>query len=48
MDLFGPTRVARLDGMYYAYVLVDDYSKFTWICFLIHKNYAFKNFAKRV
>ena len=51
MDLFGPTRVASLGGMHYAYVLVDDYSRFTWVCFLAHKNDAFKafeNFAKRV
>ena len=51
MDLFGPTRVASLGGMYYAYVLVDDYSKYTQVCFLAHTNdafKAFKNFAKRV
>ena len=51
MDLFGPTRVASLGGMHYAYVLVDDYSKFTWVSFLAHKNDAFKdfeNFTKRV
>ena len=51
MDLFGPTRVASLGGMHYAYVLVDDYSRFTWVCFLVHKNDAFKafeNFVKRV
>ena len=51
MDLFGPTRVASLGGMHYAYVLVDDYSRFTWVCFLAHKNDAFKafeNFEKRV
>ena len=51
MDLFSPTRVASLGGMHYAYVLVDDYSRFTWVCFLAHKNDAFKafeNFAKRV
>ena len=51
MDLFGPTRVASLGGMHYAYVLVDDYSRYTWVCFLAHKNDAFKafeNFAKRV
>ena len=29
MDLFGPTRVASLGGMHYAFILVDDFSKFT-------------------
>ena len=51
MDLFIPTTVASLGGMHYAYVLVDDYSRFTWVCFLAHKNDAFKafeNFSKRV
>ena len=51
MDLFGPTRVASLGGIHYAYVLVDDYSKYTWEYFLAHKNdafKAFKNFSKRV
>ena len=51
MDLFGPTRVASFGGMHYAYVLVDDYSRYTWVCFLAHKNDAFKafeSFSKRV
>ena len=51
IDLFRPPRVASLDGMHYAYILVDDYSRYTWVCFLAHKNDAFKefeNFAKRV
>ena len=37
--------------MHYAYILVDDYSRFTWVCALTHKNDAFKafeNFSKRV
>ena len=51
MDLFRPTRVASLSEMHYAYVLVDDYFRYTWVCFLAHKNDAFKafeNFTKRV
>ena len=51
MDLFGPTRVVSLGGMHYAYVLVDNYSRYTWVYFLAHKNdtfEAFKKFAKRV
>ena len=51
MDLFGPTRVASLGGMHYAYVLIDDYSRYTWVYFLAHKNDAFKafeNFIKRI
>ena len=51
MDLFRPTRVAGLGGMYYAFVLIDDYSRFTQVCFLARKNNAFnafKSFTKRV
>ena len=51
MNLFGPTRVASLGRMHYAYILVNDYSRYTWVYFLAHKNDAFKafeNFAKRV
>ena len=51
LNLFGPTRVASPSGMYYTYVLVDDYSRYTWVCFLTHKNDVFKAFeifAKRV
>ena len=44
MDLFGSTRVDCLSGMHYAYVLVNDYSRYTWVCFLAHKNDAFKAF----
>ena len=33
MDLIGPTGVASLSGIHYAYVFADDYSRFTWVCF---------------
>ena len=51
MDLFRLTRVASLGGIHYAYVLVDDHSRFTRVYFLAYKNNAFKyfeNFIKRV
>jgi len=44
MDLFGPTRTTSLSGKRYGYVLVDDYSRFTWVFFLSHKNEAFHEF----
>ena len=51
MNLFGPTRVASLGRIHYALILVDDYSRFTRVCFLVDKNddfKAFQNFTKRV
>nr|XP_004490113.1 uncharacterized protein LOC101514411 [Cicer arietinum] len=37
MDLFGPSQVRSFGGNLYGYVLVDDYSRFTWTFFLAHK-----------
>ena len=44
MDLFGPTRSMSLSGKRYGYVLVDDFSRFTWVFFLTHKYEAFSEF----
>ena len=46
MDLFGPSRTTSLGGKNYAFVIVDDYSRFTWTFFLAHKNDTFKLFSK--
>lgn len=46
MDLFGPNRVASLGGKLYAFVIVDDFSRFTWVLFLTHKNEAHIAFVK--
>jgi len=34
MDHFGPSRIMSLAGNYYALVIVDDFSRFTWTLFL--------------
>ena len=31
IDLFGPTRTPSLGGKKYGLVIVDDYSRFTWV-----------------
>ena len=41
MDLFRPTRTTRLGDKRYGLVIVDDYSKFTWVMFLVHKDETF-------
>ena len=46
MDLFGPSRTASLAGNYYALVIVDDFSRYTWTLFLAYKNDAYKAFKK--
>ncbi|GJT93861.1 pyruvate, phosphate dikinase regulatory protein, chloroplastic [Tanacetum coccineum] len=40
MDLCGPMRVASLNGKKYILVIVDDYSRFTWVNFLASKDKA--------
>jgi len=46
MDLFGPSRTMSLGGNYYALVIVDDYSRYTWTLFLESKSDAFSAFKK--
>ncbi|GJU47851.1 retrovirus-related pol polyprotein from transposon TNT 1-94 [Tanacetum coccineum] len=38
MDLCGPLRVQRINGKKYILVIVDDYSRFTWVKFLRSKD----------
>lgn len=50
MDLFGPTIHVSLGGKLYCLVVVDDYSRYTWVFFLQDKTEVantFKKFAKR-
>ena len=46
IDLFGPSRTLSLGGKRYAFVLVDDFLKFTWVLFLTNKNDVFSEFRK--
>ena len=46
MDLLGPNRIVSLGRKLYAYVVVDDYSRFTWVFFLNSKNNTFEIFEK--
>nr|GFD05629.1 putative ribonuclease H-like domain-containing protein [Tanacetum cinerariifolium] len=40
MDLYGPMRVASVNGKKYILVIVDDYSQFTWVKCLKSKDEA--------
>jgi transposase InsO family protein len=37
MDLFGPVAYISIDGSRYGLVIVDDFSRFTWVFFLSDK-----------
>ena len=50
MDLFGPNAYKSLGGNSFGLVIVDDFSRFTWVFFLDDKSQVqkiFKNFAKK-
>ena len=40
MDLCGPMRVQSIAGKKYVLVIVDDYSRYTWVFFLRSKDEA--------
>nr|GEW99371.1 retrovirus-related Pol polyprotein from transposon TNT 1-94 [Tanacetum cinerariifolium] len=40
MDLCGPIRIASINGKRYILVIVDDYSRYTWVYFLRSKDEA--------
>ena len=45
MDLFGPTQTQSLGGKKYTLVIIDDYSRYTWVFFLKHKSETFNTFS---
>src|SRR5699024_2146687 len=50
MDLFGPIAYIRIGGSKYCLVIVDDYSRFTWVFFLQEKSQTqetLKGFLRR-
>jgi hypothetical protein len=50
MDLFGPIAYISISGSKYCLVIVDDYSRFTWVFFLLEKSQTqeiLKRFLRR-
>jgi hypothetical protein len=37
-DIWGPYKIPSLSGAKYFLTVVDDYSRFTWVFFMQHKN----------
>nr|GEX75458.1 retrovirus-related Pol polyprotein from transposon TNT 1-94 [Tanacetum cinerariifolium] len=51
MDLCGPMKIASINGKRYVLVIVDDYSRYTWVQFLRSKDEApevIKTFLRRI
>jgi transposase InsO family protein len=51
MDLFGPITYTSIARNKYGFVIVDDYTRYTWVFFLYEKGDVydlFKSFVKRV
>lgn len=44
MDLCGPIRIQNRSGKRYVLVIVDDYSRYTWVMFLHSKDETFNEF----
>ena len=44
MDFCGPMRTASHGGKRYMFVIIDDFSRFMWVIFLVSKANAFKEF----
>ena len=43
MDLMGPTRTESMGGKRYIMVVVDDFSRYSWVEFLREKSEAYDN-----
>ena len=46
LNLFGPTKNASLFGCGDGLVIVDDYTRWTWVKFLTHKDNSFDSFSR--
>jgi transposase InsO family protein len=44
MDTIGPSRVRSMGGKWYVLVIVDDYSRYSWVFFLESKDKVFEHF----
>jgi hypothetical protein len=44
MDTVGPSRIRSMGGKWYVLVIVDDYSRYSWVFFLESKDQVFEHF----
>ena len=45
-DVMGPTRTASYSGFRYMMIIVDDFSRYSWVYFLENKNEALNHFMQ--
>jgi transposase InsO family protein len=43
MDIVGPSRVRSMGGKWYVLLIVDDYSRYSWVFFLESKDKVFEH-----
>jgi transposase InsO family protein len=51
IDLFGPTTYTSIGGNKYGFIIMDDFTRYTWVTFLVDKSdvfASFKTFIKKV
>jgi transposase InsO family protein len=44
MDIIGPSRVHSMGGKWYVLVIIDDYSRYSWVFFLETQDEVFEHF----
>jgi hypothetical protein len=44
MNIVGPSRVRSMGGKWYILIIVDDYSHYSWVFFLVSKDEVFVHF----
>jgi hypothetical protein len=44
MDTVGPSRIRSIGGKWYVLVIVNDYSRYSWVFFLESKDEVFDHF----
>jgi hypothetical protein len=45
MDIVGPSQVRSMGGKWYVLVIINDYSRYSWIFFLESKDEVFEHFG---
>jgi hypothetical protein len=44
IDTVGPSQVCSMGGKWYVLIVIDDYSRYSWVFFLVSKDEVFEHF----